>query len=70
VTPDGCNIAVALYDVNNELIFVDSNSYDTLGIHPNSTVTLKFYVANDLIKHYQTHDITPSTADAMVYITN
>lgn len=64
----GLYVVAALFDANKELIYVESNSYDSLGLHPNSTVTLKLYVDNDLVKHYQAHDIKPTSADAQVYI--
>ena len=28
---------------------------DTLGVGPNSTITLKIYINNDLVKYYESH---------------
>ncbi len=61
-------IAVALYDSNNNLIYVDSNYYTALGIHPNSTVTLKFYVDSDMMDYYQMHGISIARSDALAYV--
>lgn len=61
-------ISVALYDANESLLFVEGNYYETLGVHPGSTVTVKLYVDNDLMKHYKAHSLVPTSADASVFV--
>lgn len=64
----GYYISVALYDENDELIYVDGQSYENIGIHAGSTVTMKLYVDNDLLEYYNANSITPKTADAIVFL--
>lgn len=64
----GYYISVALYDDNEDLIFVDGNSYDALGVHPGSTVTVKLYVDKDLMTYYNAHSINPTKADAVISV--
>ena len=48
----GAYVVAAITDEEDNLIYVDRNSYDSLGIHPGSTVTLKMYksTASSLLK--------------------
>ena len=64
----GAYVTVVLYDKEENLIYVDSNSYSSLGIHPESTVTVKQYVDNDMLKYYSTHHVEVEKAQAFVYI--
>lgn len=65
----GCYVSVALYDENENIIFVDGSSYDSLGIHPGSTVTVKLSVDRNLMQHYKSHGLKPTKADTIVFIT-
>lgn len=64
----GFAITTAIYDTNGELIFVDSDGSSAVGIHPQSTVTVKMRIDSDLVEYYTRNSVTPSTVDAMVYI--
>lgn len=64
----GVYVVVAIMDEDNNLIYVDRNSYDSLGVHPGSTVTLKMYIDSDYLAYYKTNDIKPTDVEAMVYI--
>ena len=63
----GYYVVVALLDDEDNVLFVDNNRYETLGIHPNSTATLKVYVDSDLMKYYANHNLKPTKVDALVY---
>lgn len=62
----GFFVTVALTDEQGDLIFVDGDSADNLGVHAGSTVTVKIYVDNDLMEYYEAHQLKPSSVDAMV----
>lgn len=59
-------VTVALYDDNGALLLVDGTSYDQLGVHPNSTVTLKFNIGSEMVNYFNTHSLIPTKADAVV----
>jgi len=61
-------LVAALYDSNDELIYVNGDSSSALGIHPGSTVTVKVSINSDLAEYYVRNKLTPSTADAMVFV--
>ena len=61
-------IATALYDSNGELIYVDGDSSSELGIHPGSTVTVEVSINSDLVEYFVRNKLTPTTADAMVFV--
>ena len=50
------------------MIFVDRDRYNNLGIHPDSTVTLKIYIDSDVIDYYEINNIKPAKVEAFVYI--
>ena len=63
----GYYVVVALHDQDGNLVFLERNNYDALGLHPGSTVTLKIYVSNDMIEYYEANGITVDSVDALVY---
>ena len=63
----GVYVVCAMMDENDNVIFVDRNSYDSLGIHPGSTVTLKMYIDSDLVNYYEQSRIKPTKVDAIIY---
>ena len=65
---NGYTITVAIFDQNGDLIFVDGDSFSTLGIHPGSTVTLRMSIDNDLAEYYDRNSITPTTVESIVYV--
>lgn len=65
-----CYITVALLDAEGNVLFVDRDCCETLGVHPNSTVTLKMYIDQELCEYYEANNLTPASADAVVCIAN
>ncbi|HHU02786.1 MAG: hypothetical protein ACOX54_08360 [Christensenellales bacterium] len=61
-------IIIAIYDQNEELVFVDDDYTSAIGIHPGSTITIKANMDSDLIKYYAQNEITLSTVEALIYI--
>ena len=64
----GAYVVCAMMDAEENIVFVDRNSYDNLGIHPGSTVTLKMYIDSDLVNYYEANGIKPTKVDAIVYV--
>lgn len=64
----GFAITVAIYDQNNELVFVNGDSTESIGVHPGSTITVKIYIDSDLVDYYERNKIIPTTVDAIVYV--
>ena len=62
------SVAVALYDTDGKLVFVDGASWDSFGIAPQSTVTYKIYIDADYINYYTSNSIEIDTVDALVYL--
>lgn len=65
-TINGFYVVAALHDAEGNLLFVDSDSLSTLGVHPGSTVTSQVYVKKDLMEYYELYGLVPTTVDAMV----
>ena len=63
----GAYVVCAMMDADDNVIFVNRNNYDNLGIHPGSTVTLKMYIDSDLVNYYEANGIVPVKVDALVY---
>ncbi len=64
----GAYVVCAMMDADDNIVFVNRNNYDNLGIHPGSTVTLKMYIDSDLVNYYEANGIQPTKVDALVYI--
>lgn len=63
-------ITAALLDTDGNILFSDRNCYETLGIHPNSTVTLKMYIDKDLVEYCEANGLTPASVEAIAYVIN
>lgn len=63
----GGAIVCAMMDAQDNLIFVSTNTYDTIGVHPGSTITAKLYVDYDMALYFQTNNIKPARAEAILY---
>ncbi|MBR1408768.1 MAG: hypothetical protein IJ573_07735 [Clostridia bacterium] len=63
----GAYVVCAMLDNEDNVIFVNRNSYDNLGVHPGSTVTIKMYIDSDLIDYYGATGIKPAKVDSLVY---
>lgn len=59
-------IIIAIYDAEENLIYVDNTSYSNIAIHPNGTITVSITVDKALMEHYARNNIVPTTVDAMV----
>lgn len=58
---------VALYDTEGNLVYADTDCVSEVALHPESTMTVKMYIENDLVKYYLANSIKPATVDAVVY---
>ncbi len=63
----GYYLTASLYDTEGNLIYVDQNRYEALGIHPDSTVTIDMYIDNDNLSYYEANHMEIGSADALVY---
>ena len=63
----GGAIVCAVMDEQDNVIFVSTNYYDTIGVHPGSTITARLYVDYDLVLYFQTNNIKPARAEAILY---
>ena len=63
-------ITAAITDNEGNILYVDGNSYNTLGLHSGSTVTLKMNVDYDLVSYYESHGLTPANVEVMAYCKN
>ena len=61
-------IVAAIYDQNENLIFADSYSLNSLIVNPHSSVTAKCYIDEELMEYYVANDIAPTRTDAYVCI--
>lgn len=64
------HVVAAIYDADDNLIFVDSTSLSSISVHPNSTITVKLYIDRKLMDYYEANNLTPTTVDAIVSYTN
>lgn len=55
-------------DRNDNVVYVDRDRYNNLGVHPGSTVTLKMYIDSDYIDYYEVNNINLAKVDSFVYI--
>lgn len=69
-TINGFCVVAAMHDADGNLLFVDYNSYSTIGVHSGSTVTSQVYVKKDLMEYYELYGLVPTTVDAMVLYYN
>lgn len=62
------DVVAALYDENDNLLYVYSSTYSSIAIHPGGTVTVMLSVNSSLAKHLDTYEYTPVRIDGIVYI--
>lgn len=65
-TQYGLYLTAALHDAEGNLIFVNDQSVDNVGIHPGSTVTFRMYIDSDVVEYYANAGIEPAAVDAYV----
>ena len=63
-------VSVALYDEQENLICVDTASYTSITIHPNSTVTVDLSIDNDYLVYCEMNKLVVTSADAIVCCKN
>jgi len=63
----GYYMVVALMDTAGNLIYVDENSYEHVGLHPGSTATFGLYIDNDIVEYFEANRIEVGAVDALVY---
>lgn len=60
-------LVVALMDTAGNLIYVDENAYEHVGLHPGSTATFGLYIDNDIVEYFEANGIEAGSVDALVY---
>ena len=60
-------LVVALMDTAGNLIYVDENAYEHVGLHPGSTATFGLYIDSDVVDYYEANKIEVGSVDARVY---
>lgn len=65
---DDFAVTAAIFDQDENLICVSSDSMSSIGVHPNSTITLRLYIDSDLAEYYDREKLVPTTVDALLYV--
>ncbi len=60
-------MVVALTDTAGNLIYVDKEVYEHVGLHPGSTATFGLYIEKKIIEYYDAKGIEIGSVDALVY---
>ena len=63
----GYCLVAALYDTEGSLVYVDRASYDNIGLHPGSTMTVSMYVDLDVVNYFESNHIEIGSADVLAY---
>ncbi len=61
------SIVAALYDENDELLYVYSTSYGNIAVHPGGTITIMLDINSTLCKHLNTYELEPVRIVGLVY---
>lgn len=61
-------IVTALYDANDNLVFVRSSNSDSVAVHPGSTITVSQYIDSSLAEYLTKHEMVPARIEAFVYL--
>ena len=59
----GAYVVCAIMDRNDNVVYVDRDRYNNLGVHPGSTVTLKMYIDSDYIDYLEVNTINLAKVD-------
>ena len=59
-------ITAALFDIEGNLVYVDSSILSYMGIHPGSTITRQMSISSDLVKYYKAKGIEIASVEATV----
>jgi len=66
-TRNGYYLVAALLDTAGNLVYVDQNRYEHVGLHAGSTATFSLYIDKDTINHFESSGIQIGSVDAIVY---
>ena len=66
----GLEILLVLLDDEGNILYMDSESmYDSKGLTPGSSIIIRKDVSSDFIKYFEANSYTPTTVDAIAYVT-
>lgn len=63
----GAYVVAAITDNDNNIVYVDRQNYESIGIHPGSTVTVKLYIDGDYINYYEINGIILANVESQVF---
>lgn len=63
-------VQAALYDSSDQIVFVRSDQFDEIGIHPWCTVTIQIPLDNSIAKYLETNKLGFGAIDARVYVSD
>lgn len=63
----GAYVVAAITDNDNNIVYVDRQNYESIGIHPGSTVTVKLYIDGDYINYYEINGIYLANVESQVF---
>lgn len=63
----GYYLVVALFDTAGNLVYVDTNQYENVSLHPGSTATFSLYIDSDNVNYFESGGIQIGSVDAIVY---
>ena len=63
----GYYLVTALTDTAGNLIYVDKNSYEHIGLHSGSTATFGLYIDSNIVEYFETKGIEVGSVEALVY---
>ena len=66
-TRSGYYLVAALLDTAGNLVYVDTNQYENVGLHSGSTATFSLYIDRDNINYFESNGIQIGSVDAIVY---
>ncbi len=66
-TRKGYYLVGALLDTAGNLVYVDTNQYENVGLHAGSTATFSLYIDRDNINYLESNGIEIGSVDAIVY---
>lgn len=63
----GAYVVAAITDNDNNIVYVDRQNYESIGIHPGSTVTVKLYIDGDYFNYYEINGINLANVESQVF---
>ncbi|NMD38535.1 MAG: hypothetical protein GYA87_07660 [Christensenellaceae bacterium] len=62
----GIGCSAALYDADGKIIFCDDKWILEIGVHPNTSTTVRFDIHSSLLDYFKENNIVPVKADAVI----